>query len=57
MRVCAQCGHENPEGAHFCNACAAPLATEERAEVRKTVTVLFCDLVGSTYLARRSHRP
>jgi class 3 adenylate cyclase/ATP/maltotriose-dependent transcriptional regulator MalT len=54
MRVCAQCGHENPEGARFCNACAAPLAAEERADVRKTVTVLFCDLVGSTSLGDRT---
>jgi hypothetical protein len=25
MPVCAQCGQDNPEGARFCNACAAPL--------------------------------
>ncbi len=54
MQVCAQCGRENPEGARFCNACAAPLAAEAPAEVRKTVTVLFCDLVGSTTLGDRT---
>ncbi len=52
--VCARCGQENPEGARFCNACAAPLAAEATAEVRKTVTVLFCDLVGSTSLGDRA---
>src|SRR6266516_4843254 len=53
MPICAQCGQENPEGARFCNACAAPLAAEA-AGVRKTVTVLFCDLVGSTALGERT---
>jgi class 3 adenylate cyclase len=54
VRVCAQCGQENPEGARFCNACAAPLAAEAPSGVRKTVTVLFCDLVGSTSLGDRA---
>jgi class 3 adenylate cyclase len=52
--VCAQCGQENPGGARFCNACAAPLAAESPVGVRKTVTVLFCDLVGSTSLGDRA---
>jgi class 3 adenylate cyclase len=49
--VCAACGLENPEGARFCNGCAAALvvATPNR-EVRKTVSVLFCDIAGSTAL-------
>src|SRR4051812_752408 len=48
--VCPRCGNENPEGARFCNACAGPLAAEQpnRREERKVVSVLFCDLVGST---------
>ena len=54
MPVCLQCGEENPEGARFCNACAAPLAVEAPAGVRKTVTVVFCDLVGSTTLGERT---
>jgi len=54
MWVCGQCGQENPEGARFCNACGAPLAAEAPAGVRKTVTVLFCDLVGSTSLGDRA---
>ncbi|MBA2643585.1 MAG: zinc ribbon domain-containing protein, partial [Actinobacteria bacterium] len=42
MLTCPSCGQENPEGARFCNACAAPLAAEapERREERKVVTVL-----------------
>ena len=56
MIECAQCGQENPAGARFCNSCAAPLgaAPASTREVRKTVTVLFCDVVGSTALAERS---
>ena len=50
-RVCASCGNENPAEARFCFNCAAPLeAAGPVAESRKTVTVLFCDLVGSTAL-------
>ena len=39
----------NPDGARFCNACGAALVPAP-ASVRKIVTVLFCDLVGSTAL-------
>ena len=49
MAACPACGKENPEGARFCNGCAAPLTGESR-EQRKTVTVLFCDVTGSTAL-------
>ena len=56
MIECVQCGQENPDGARFCNSCGAPLAADAATsrEVRKTVTVLFCDVVGSTALAERS---
>jgi class 3 adenylate cyclase len=51
MLICPQCGAENPLGAKFCNECAAPLvATPSPREQRKVVTVLFCDVVGSTAL-------
>ena len=49
--ICARCGTENPDGAKFCNECAAPLAeaaAPPALEERKVVTVLFCDLVGFT---------
>jgi class 3 adenylate cyclase/tetratricopeptide (TPR) repeat protein len=55
MLTCASCGRENPAGARFCNACAAPLAADAPAqrEERKVVTVLFADLVGFTARAER----
>ena len=50
MVTCPNCGRSNPEGARFCNACARPLQAEQRppGEERKTVTVVFVDLVGFT---------
>ena len=49
MIPCDTCGHENRDGAKFCEACAASLvAADSVAEVRKTVTVVFCDVAGST---------
>ncbi|HSC48904.1 MAG TPA: AAA family ATPase, partial [Gaiellaceae bacterium] len=51
MTSCPSCGHENPAGSRFCNACGAELVPEPSArEYRKVVTVLFCDVVGSTAL-------
>jgi class 3 adenylate cyclase len=55
MTVCAACGRESPEGFAFCGACGAPLAADaQRREVRKVVTVLFCDLAGSTAIGDRT---
>ena len=53
MPVCTQCGQENPEGARFCNACAAALVAEPAREVRKTVTIVFTDVTGSTAIGER----
>ena len=50
MTVCTSCGGENRPGAKFCDECGAPLAAAPARELRKTVTVLFCDLTGSTAL-------
>ena len=53
-RVCANCGTENPAQARFCFSCGAALElAAPAAETRKTVTVLFCDLVGSTALGEQ----
>jgi class 3 adenylate cyclase/tetratricopeptide (TPR) repeat protein len=54
VNICPSCGAENPEGFRFCGSCGAALVEATRArEVRKTVTVLFCDVVGSTALGER----
>jgi len=55
MPTCPQCGQENPEGFKFCGSCGAVLAAEAPAprEVRKTVTVVFSDVTGSTALGER----
>src|SRR3989440_7940428 len=47
--TCGRCGNENPAGSRFCAQCGAVLAEPER-EVRKTVTIVFCDITGSTAL-------
>ena len=52
--ICTSCGRENPAASRFCGACGAPLPAESLAHVRKTVTVVFCDLVGSTALGERT---
>ena len=51
MRVCPNCGEENPERFRLCGFCGAQLAPElPPQEVRKTVTIVFSDLKGSTNL-------
>jgi class 3 adenylate cyclase len=50
---CPRCGKQNPDDARFCNACGAELAPTAVREVRKTVTVLFADVTGSTALGER----
>ena len=43
---------QNPDGARFCNACGAALDALPQ-EVRKTVTVVFADVTGSTALGEQ----
>ena len=63
-RRCSRCGAAYPEEAHFCMECGEKLAedtapidksTEEAAPEaeRRQLTVMFCDLVGSTSLSER----
>ena len=63
--VCSRCGTTNLLGHKFCKQCGQPLATfphetakgpreEPTAEAeRRQLTVMFCDLVGSTELSAR----
>ncbi len=51
MSACPSCGRENRDDARFCDSCGAALTEAPPArEQRKTVTVLFCDVTGSTQL-------
>lgn len=51
MNTCPSCGRENADDARYCGACGTELtAIAVAREQRKVVTVLFCDLVGSTSL-------
>lgn len=66
---CPACGEENPQEARFCGDCGASLAatspvhsadTAGTGEVsatpdaeRRQLTVMFCDLAGSTELSRK----
>jgi class 3 adenylate cyclase/tetratricopeptide (TPR) repeat protein len=49
--LCPACQKENPEGFAFCGFCSASLTSPTAApgrQERKTITSLFCDLVGFT---------
>jgi len=49
--VCASCGRESEGDFPFCPHCGAELTKPAASrEQRKTVTVLFCDVTGSTAL-------
>ena len=62
-RICHSCGHSGPAHFRFCGHCGAaretagqstagkPAAT--RSAERRQLTVLYCDLVGSTQLAEQ----
>jgi class 3 adenylate cyclase/predicted ATPase len=50
-RQCANCHEALPDGARFCGRCGAPVRNDGPAAELRQLTVLFCDLVGSTALA------
>jgi class 3 adenylate cyclase/tetratricopeptide (TPR) repeat protein len=50
MRTCPSCEREVDGEFAFCPHCGAVLATTRQREQRKTVTVVFCDVTGSTSL-------
>ncbi|HEY3763652.1 MAG TPA: AAA family ATPase [Gaiellales bacterium] len=53
MLICPSCGEENPPRFRLCGFCGTPLREQAPVEVRKTVTVLFSDVAGSTALGER----
>jgi class 3 adenylate cyclase/type II secretory pathway predicted ATPase ExeA len=50
---CTSCGFENPLEFKFCGQCGKELAVAAMAAERRQLTVMFCDLAGSTELAQR----
>jgi class 3 adenylate cyclase/tetratricopeptide (TPR) repeat protein len=54
MPFCSACGKRNADDARFCSACGTELERQESArELRKTVTIVFCDLAGSTSMGEK----
>ena len=56
MAACPSCGTVNAPDARFCSNCGTALDALDPGstdEARKTVTVLFCDVTGSTELGER----
>jgi class 3 adenylate cyclase/tetratricopeptide (TPR) repeat protein len=54
MRTCPSCGQSIPEQFRICGYCGAPLeAPAPPIENRRTVTIVFSDLKGSTALGER----
>ena len=57
MVICPKCNEENPPKFRLCGYCGTPLAAATpplpAREVRRTVTLIFCDLKGSTALGER----
>jgi class 3 adenylate cyclase/tetratricopeptide (TPR) repeat protein len=52
VRNCPSCSEPNGDRARFCQACgtALPAPAEPGGEVRKVVTIVFADMVGSTQI-------
>jgi predicted ATPase/class 3 adenylate cyclase len=54
VQICPNCGEENPDRFRLCGICGSKLVVHEIVqEVRKTVTVVFSDLKGSTSLGEK----
>ena len=54
MLRCSNCGEENnPPQARFCFSCGNAISSDDTRELRKTITVVFTDVVGSSGLGER----
>ncbi len=53
MPACGNCGYESTRAFTFCPRCGTESGAALPREQRKTVTVLFCDLTGSTALGEQ----
>ena len=54
MQICPNCGEENPDRFRLCGICGTQLVQATPVqEVRKTVSIVFSDLKGSTNLAEQ----
>src|SRR5262249_6050094 len=58
--TCPSCGHANPPGAKFCSNCGTslagapqPIVSNTSSPERRHLTVMFCDMVGSSALSTR----
>src|SRR6059036_1376758 len=54
MATCAACGYRAEPGFRFCPECGAPAEAADVPEQRKVVTVLFCDVTGTTQLGEET---
>jgi hypothetical protein len=51
VQICPNCGEENPDRFRLCGFCGTGLAPDVPVEeVRRTVSIVFSDLKGSTAL-------
>jgi predicted ATPase/class 3 adenylate cyclase len=50
VTICPSCGEENPERFRLCGFCGAQLTATLVSDTRKTVSIVFSDLAGSTKL-------
>jgi class 3 adenylate cyclase len=53
LRTCPSCGNLGADDARFCARCGLALGDAPPRERRALISIVFCDLVGSTALAER----
>ena len=53
LRTCPSCGNLGAEDARFCSRCGFALGDAPPRERRALISIVFCDLVGSTALGER----